>query len=244
MEMEDAGEQIVEAGSQNSANSMASSHKREHSRLKGYIFEEVKYGDFPHHDIYQQLFGYLPRTDTEARSSWLKEKGLVFSRDERCCFTFDNVTLQARDIRHFQDTFKKIEKFARDLLEKGGFFFFRESYSDGSDKGDNKIFNGIQVFRCPDGMNEALPKCSAGSFSEELTDTTERHFEELFSGSQLPLRGIFDKRKAASEEIERLADIKYGNGHREPFVSYHYKREQGQAKFPGLHLTSPWRRLW
>jgi len=137
-----------------------------------FIHEKVEYGEFPQKELCEQLFGYfLLSKDDERCSSWLKEKGLVFPRDERYSFSFDSVSLaQERDLDGVQDKIKKIEDFARDLRSNGGFFFFRESYSccdDEPENGEyigsrrdkvNKIYNGTHVFRCNDSINKALPK--------------------------------------------------------------------------------------
>jgi hypothetical protein len=62
-----------------------------------------------------------------------------------------------------QKKIKRIEDFANNLRDKGGFFFFRESYrvdDKDEEKGENKIFNGTMVFRRHDGTSKALPELS------------------------------------------------------------------------------------
>lgn len=49
-------------------------------------------------------------------SPWLREKDLVFSRDERCGFKFDAVALvRGGGLHDFQGQIEDIEAFARDL---------------------------------------------------------------------------------------------------------------------------------
>lgn len=264
--------QSVEANSQAEIRSTDSSNETGHPRLKGYTSVKVKYGDFPHPDLYQQMFGTLLKKGKNASSLWLKEKGLVFARDERCSFSFDTASLAGRRrIASVQYVIRMIEDFARDLREKGGFFFFRESYNDRSE--NNKIYNGTHVFMCEDGkckdgkredgMSLALPILSADrtNFCEEIPEI--RPFWE--TRDKASLRIILDKRKEASEMI--LRPSVYGNN-LEPSVTYHYDGEPRDAerdtnsgwveqrgglqrpiqevyqKFRDPHLTAPWRRLW
>ena len=222
--------------------------------LEGYNQLHIKYGDLPHPDLCLQMFGDDFKRREDASSAWLREKDLVFSRDERCSFTFDTVALAERgDLQSVQWQMGKIEVFARDLRKNGGFFFFRE-YSP--DKLSNKIYDGTHVFWCPDRMKEALPMLSVErmNFCEEFSDAGERGGRD-----DRLLSDILEKRKEATELW------KTGG----PRITYHYKGEPGRRErqtgsryvtdygngcvsprknlcqnFQDPHLTGPWQRLW
>jgi hypothetical protein len=128
----------------------------------------VQYGEFPHPGLCKRIFGtdlkrsYGPLAPESAEgeselTSFLKDKRLIFPRDERVSFSFDMVTLRDRDgLKDLKYHIKRIEEFARHLRVEGGFFFFRESY--GHISSCNKIYNGAETFFCADGMKEALPQ--------------------------------------------------------------------------------------
>jgi hypothetical protein len=85
-------EQGGQANSEDSAKSTASSDTRKSLGLERNRSEDVKYGEFPNPDLCEQLFGELPgKRGDYARYSRVKQKDLVFARDERCRFTFDTV---------------------------------------------------------------------------------------------------------------------------------------------------------
>ena len=232
--------------------------------LKGYNQLQTKYGELPNPDLCLQMFQFTERrrisasasrmTDSgspEEASAWLREKDLVFSRDERCGFTFDTVALAKRgDLKSVQCQIEDIEAFARGLRKNGGFFFFRERYPGGQ---TNKVYNGTHVFWCPDRMKEALPTLSAKrmDFSEDFPEPGERSLERSM------LESILKKRKEATRVLGTQRRT------RGPRITYHYK---GEPEFSGFaieyidgrvspdkricqnfidpHLTGPWQRLW
>ncbi|KAL9613084.1 MAG: hypothetical protein Q9167_002341 [Letrouitia subvulpina] len=266
-------EYMVPKGADSSARSIA--NKTIKLALKGYTHIHIEYGEFPHKDLYRQLFGDVWDRDSaygivrerllDVCSAWLKEKRLIFSCDERCNFAFDTVALSRyRDLRSVQFQIQRIEEFARDLRRRGGFFFFRESCPH---RVGNKIYNGTHVFRCENGMKEALPRFSAKrkNFCEEIPEIIPPwgHDRE----DQL-LREIMEKREEATEREERSSNYVYGENHLDPCVIYHYKglptlfeqevkssfviedgygnRSYGtevRQRFQDPHLTGPWRRL-
>lgn len=209
--------------------------------LEKYTTELVKYGEWPQNDLCQQLFGDLPSKKKKKTSAWLQEKRLIFPRDERCSFTFDSVALAQKHVSKLDGFLKTdsirqqiedIRDFARELRSRGGFFFFRESYmcDDGDDndkdededkdnklKGENKIYNGTDVFRCEDGAIEALPILSEDrkDFCEELANeelANEEPLNEVDSSwgsceGDESLRKVFKKRKEMTEEIEFLYEV-------------------------------------
>jgi hypothetical protein len=136
-----------------------------HHLLRGYVTESVPYGHFPDADLCEQLFGRVSLLHggygTEL-SSFLEAEGLVFPRDERCAFTFDTVALaNSYSVSSAKDSLDALDNFAKELGEKGGFFFFRENYSD--TEYNNKVYNGTHVFRCKDRNANALPMLSEGA---------------------------------------------------------------------------------
>ena len=179
----------------------------------------------------------------EEGSAWLREKDLVFSRDEQCGFTFDTVALAKwGNLQSVQCQIEDIEAFARGLRKNGGFFFFRERYPG---KQKNKIYNGTHVFWCPDRMKEALPMLSAERmyFCEEFSEPGERSRTEL-SDNRL-LDHVLAKRNEATRAIKT----------RGPRITYHYKGkvygngfespgDSIRQNFVDPHLTGPWQRLW
>ena len=225
--------------------------------LKGYNQLQTKYGDLPHPGLCLQMFNFDARRrisasaswmpdlgSPEEASAWLREKDLVFSRDERCGFMFDTVALATYgNLHQVQYQIADIEAFARDLRKNGGFFFFRERYPR---KKNNKIFNGTHVLWCPDRMKEALPMLSAERmhFCEEFSEAGERSWTEL-SDNRL-LDHVLEKRN----EAKRAKKI------RGPRTTYHYKGmvliDNGfespggriRQNFVDPHLTGPWQRLW
>jgi hypothetical protein len=270
-------EQSGQADSEDSAKSTASSDTRKHPGLEGNRSEDMKYGEFPNPDLCEQLFGELPgKRGDYARYSRVKQRDFVFARDERCRFTFDTVSLAKRfraNDAQYQHKYQagKIEEFARDLRERGGFFFFRDSYGDGSEEGHNKIYNGTQVYRCLDDMHDALPRflIDRENFSEELPDVRPLWGN---SGEDESLRKGLESRKELSQDI--ISGKIYGDGHgpREPFVSYRYRGEPRRflrvdtlviiayvpdygnsrqspeknlcLRYRNPHIIAPWRRLW
>ena len=77
--------------------------------LKGYNQFQTRYGDLPHPCLFRQIFAFdlkglddpssLSSTSSRSRDhaySLLREKDLIFSRDERCGFRFDTVALRIR----------------------------------------------------------------------------------------------------------------------------------------------------
>ncbi|KAG8530501.1 uncharacterized protein KY384_005004 [Bacidia gigantensis] len=198
-------------------------------------------------------------------SEWLKEKRLIFSRDERCSFGFDTVALLTpRDLQYTQLRIEEIEEFARNLRKTGGFFFFREaSFGRG-----NKIYNGTHVFRCEDGLREALPRLSAKhkNFCEDFPVVRPpwREDDEVQS-----LNNMVNKREEATRLQEISTKLVYNHSHLDPSVLYHFKgspisfereKESGTVvtedhlgnrsygseiwqRFEDPHVTGPWRRL-
>jgi len=256
----------VEAGPRDGLGSTASDDEIDNPKLQGYTSLKLKYEEFPDPDLSWQMFGKSLQRENDACSSWLKEKGLVFARDERCSFTFDNFSLAGEpDLQNVQFVVENIKNFALDLRARGGFFFFRESYTD-SRKGDNKIYNGTHVFRCKDGMIEVLPHLlkERNNFSEA---PEIRPREETRYGAWL--RRTWDERKKKSQELEHINRLTYGDDFLDPCVTYHYEGQpvsferethservtmdsngfdQPKVKvskeYKDPHLTVPWRRLW
>ena len=183
---------IVEVISYDTESSEDGTRASTESALKGYIKLQTKYGDLPHPDLCRQMFDFDVRRcippsaswmpdlgSPEEASAWLREKDLVFSRDEQCGFTFDTVALAKwGNLQSVQCQIEDIEAFAHGLRKNGGFFFFRERYPG---KQKNKIYNGTHVFWCPDRMKEALPMLSAERmhFCEEFSEPGERSRTEL-----------------------------------------------------------------
>jgi hypothetical protein len=86
---------------------------------------------------------------------WLKGKGLLFSRDERCEFPFDIDTLSnSSSFDVAKKRIENMEKFCRDLRKEGGFFFFRESDM----RGGNRVWNGTDVFLLPDSSHVVVTR--------------------------------------------------------------------------------------
>ena len=242
--------------------------------LKGYTKLQTKYGDLPHPDLCLQMFDFDARRcippsaswipdlgSPEEASAWLREKDLVFSRDERCGFTFDTVALAKwGNLQSIQCQIEDIEEFARDLRKNGGFFFFRERYPG---KQNNKIYNGTHVFWCPDRMKEALPVLSAERmhFCEDFSEPGERSSVKM--ADNWLMDSSLKKRKEATRDLKTQGQT------RGPRITYHYKGQPGirfrtshsgyvkvygnGLESPGEricqdfvdpHLTGPWQRLW
>lgn len=223
--------------------------------LKGYNQLQTEYGDLPHPDLFQRIFGFhlaglddppsLWSISSENRNrneafAWLREKDLVFSRDGRCGFSFDTVALaRVGDLHNVQRQIEEIEVFARNLRKNGGFFFFREHYPGEQ----NKIYNGTHVFSCPDRMEEALPMLSVDRmhFCEDYSEAGERHqMVETVDGFRL--ESVLKERKEAAQFLKTEEQT------RGPRITYHYKKHyvDGQIckDFVDPHLTGPWQRLW
>ena len=241
--------------------------------LKGYNQLQTKYGDLPYPDLFQQIFGFdLKRhddlfsfcsTSSESRGdvfAWLRQKDLVFSRDERCGFKFDTVALAGLgDLHNVQCQIEEIGAFARELRKNRGFFFFRERYPGKQ----NKIYDRTHVFWCPDRMVEALPMFSAERmhFCEDLSEPREQIWMRI-SDERL-LESILKKRKEATGVLETQGQT-CG-----PRITYHYKGQPGTRfrkshsrfvigclngpdipdekicqDFVDPHHTGPWQRLW
>lgn len=137
--------------------------------------------------------------------AWLREKDLVFFRDERCGFTFDAVALaRLGDLYNVQCQVEEIETFARDLRKNGGFVFFREHYPGKH----NKVYNGTHVFWCPGRMEEALPMLSAElmHFYAEFPEAIVPYWMKI------PDDGLLDsnlkKRKEATEVLETQGETR------------------------------------
>ncbi|KAF2470563.1 uncharacterized protein BDR25DRAFT_355051 [Lindgomyces ingoldianus] len=116
--------------------------------LKGYINEEVECGDLLHADLGEQLFGnsrgLRGADERDLCSSWLKDKRLVFSPDERCRFKFGNANLaDCEGLYKLKEAVGNIERFARKAYR-------------------NKIYNGTHALGCKDDMGYALPVLSEG----------------------------------------------------------------------------------
>lgn len=233
--------------------------------LDGYTSVEVRYGDFPEPDLFQQVFGescVRPRLrfmdnvkDDEAIASWLKETKLIFAPDERCRFVFDMGTLAPlRGVESVKSVSEYVAKFARDLRAQGGFFFFRESHDDFMVK--NRIFNGTEVITCGDGFQEALPMLSdsRNSFSGEIREDAPwgnlklkqrleaRKEEESWLASDLSnlhatYHYVGEPQRDYSGGRPTGVVIDHGNGIQEELTT-------GCDVYEDPHLSAPWRRLW
>jgi hypothetical protein len=162
----DPGDQEFEEAAQpipkDSTKPINSENKHEHP-LENYIHEEVTCGEFPKDDLTSQGSDKLPPTKNPECTAWLKERYLIFPRDERYSFTFNTASLAQQPGLVSVQKIRRIEDFAKNLRDKGGFFFFHESYrvdDKDKEKGENKIFNGTTVFRRPDATSTALPEFS------------------------------------------------------------------------------------
>ena len=148
----------------------------------------------------------------------MKEKDLVYSREELCGFTFDTVALaRLGDLYNVHCQIGAIEAFARDLRKNGGFLFFREHYPSKH----NKIYNGTNVFWCPDRMEEAFPMFSAERthFCEGLLEAEEGSSMEL--SDNLLLNSTLKKREKATRALEAQGKTQG------PRITYHYKGQPG-----------------
>lgn len=85
---------LEEADSQNYARSTDLKNQTEFLS-KDHVLVKINYGDFPAPTLCRQLFGFEPpeQPQVDQCSLWIKEKRLVFPRDERGSFKFDAVSL-------------------------------------------------------------------------------------------------------------------------------------------------------
>lgn len=248
-----------------------------HPKVSGRTSVDVKYGEFPHPDLCRHLWCKIRETDfvrgrgfafakervDDVCSAWLKKKRLVFARDERYSFAFDNFAIASYQrsskghLDELEHRIKELEDFVRKLRKKGGFFFFRESYGFLHDY-NNKVYNGTHVFRCKDRMNEALP-----IYSNSRRDFCENNLEEDpqyedDDGDDTFIRIAWEKRMEMTESIEGIA---HGTEKPlEPCLTYYYtvnnrrrvtirngfvmRRREICAEYGDLHISAPWRRLW
>lgn len=234
---------------------------------------KVKYGYFPEQTLCYQLFGDIPLREDDQCSPWLKERRLLFPRDERTSFRFDAVSLGMEEPDNIAAKVETLEKFARDLREKGGFFFFRESYVR-EREGQNKIYSGTHVFRCNDGMDEALPRLSANrkNFCEDLEEDDDGSLRRVLEAR---VKSTESFESPVSERMKRFVADYYVDGdsdndsdgnsdsenHLEPSISYYtgelyeaFRRapdylvgghdHDSGVRYHDPHFTAEWRRLW
>jgi hypothetical protein len=246
-----------ESSESNSRHSLRPTHSNEpvRRRLKGYNTETVEYASFPHPDLCEQLFGrtsgFRGEGDKDTYYPHLKEKGVLFARDERCSFTFDLASLTNKDDGYdcFSGGFRgggsksvllaeieRVERFSDELRSKGGFFFFRESYLSDKDF-RNKVYNGKHVIRCRDNRRHALPKLSgkgrqfSGEFpivvpKDELAQIAHAHLgyqEMVYQAQQYRLREDVIGVSNTSGALSRPGSLSSLYGPLEPDVTYHYK---------------------
>ena len=163
------------------------------------------------------------------------------------------------DLHNVQCQIQEIEAFARNLRNKGGFFFFREHYPGKQ----NKIYNGTHVSWCPDRMEEALPMLSAERmhFSEDFREDGGRRWMKISHRRLLDIRSGKTKETTGYLEDEGQTP--------EPRITYHYRGKPGIRfrrshsifatyylnepdvpdericqDFVDPHLKGPWQRLW
>ena len=231
-------EERSEANSRRSTRS-TNSNNPDRLFLKGYNSKTVEYGEFPHLHLCEQLFGGtggLREGDNDEYYPWLKERGVIFAHDERCSFTFDLANLTGHySVSGVQSAIEMVERFAHNLREKGGFFFFRESYMP--DTGyRNKIYNGTHVIRCKDNRRHALPRLSreGGTFSGEFPEVIPRRKMEYVNEAvqqmidEAQLRALREDVIGVSNRSDVLSDLlslNSNHGPLEPGVTYHYKGE-------------------
>ncbi|EPE25312.1 hypothetical protein GLAREA_01224 [Glarea lozoyensis ATCC 20868] len=247
-------EERSESNSQLSVRS-TSSNRLGHRSLKGYTSETIEYGSFPHPDLCEQLFGgtsgFRGEGDKDTYYPHLKEKGIIFARDERCSFTFDLASLTNKDDGYdcFPGSFRgggnpsvllaeieRVERFSDELRSKGGFFFFRESYLSDKDF-RNKVYNGKHVIRCRDNRRHALPKLSgigrqfSGEFpivvpKDELAQIAHAHLgyqKMVYHSQQQRLREDVIGPSNINDALTDSDSVSSAYGPLEPGVTYHYR---------------------